>query len=843
MNANCHELIEQLRTNVPLELRNLGQWVVWRMEERNGKPTKVPHDPKTGNRGNSTNSATWSSFHQACQTYCTGAYAGLGFVFSQHDPYVGVDFDDCVRNGKVDPERLGILQELDSYTEFSQSEYGIHVIVRGALPEHGRKSTAHKIEMYDQGRFFVMTGQHLPEAPSTINNRADAVACLHRELFGQPTLSANEVSNSATHSLTLDDRELLDRMFDSKCGDQIRLLWNGDISGHNNDHSAADLALCNHLAFWTTGDVKRIDSLFRQSGLMREKWDRRARTGETYGRGTIARALAGTSERYSPPLSLALPSDRNGAGGGGNGSNDHQNGADGDNGYPLIVTNNRQLPEITQDVLKAIQRTNEQTFTTPVVYIRAGLLTRIVEDENGEHVTQPLHEAAARGIFARCAQWGRAHTDRMGIQQIKPVFPPATVVRDVLALGNWPQLPTLTGIVQCPTFSAEGKLHTSYGYDTATQLFNASRLRLGDIQPITNNIRRAKRLIFNELLVDFPFDSQASRAHALALLLLPFVRPMIDGPTPLHAIDAPTPGTGKGLLANICSFPARGRDLASTPAAQDDSEWRKRLTASILRSDSHVLIDNVNQPLDSASFALALTQSVWADRLLGQTCTVTLPITQVWAATGNNLVVSDEIARRAIRIRLDANVERPDQRLAFKHDNLMQWVRTNRSLLVSAALTLINAWVQEGMPLYKTKRKGSYEAWTEAMGGILNTVNVAGFLENEHEMYEAASTETARLVEFIEAWHERYGEEEVRPKELFQLASKPDGPVPLGEIGQWQGLLDDTLGAGNERSRRTKFGLLLEGNRDKVICGYKLVKNFSDKKRPRFSLHKVLHGN
>jgi hypothetical protein len=253
-----------------------------------------------------------------------------------------------------------------------------------------------------------------------------------------------------------------------------------------------------------------------------------------------------------------------------------------------------------------------------------------------------------------------------------------------------------------------------------------------------------------------------------------------------------------------------------------------------------MLIDNINQPLDSASFALALTQSVWADRLLGQTCTVALPITQVWMATGNNLVVSDEIARRAVRIRLDANIERPDQRLAFKHDDLMQWVRANRSLLVTTALTLINAWVQEGMPRYTAKRKGSYETWTEVLGGILNTVNVVGFLENEHEMYQAASTETARLVEFVEAWYERYGEEEVRPKELFQLASKPDGPVPLGEIGQWRGLLDDTLGAGNERSRHTKFGLLLDKNRDKVICGYKLVKNISDKKRPRFSLHNVL---
>jgi putative DNA primase/helicase len=218
--------------------------------------------------------------------------------------------------------------------------------------------------------------------------------------------------------------------------------------------------------------------------------------------------------------------------------------------------------------------------------------------------------------------------------------------------------------------------------------------------------------------------------------------------------------------------------LAATPAAQDDNEWRKRLTAVLLRADSHILIDNINQPLNSASLAAALTQPMWSDRLLGQTCSLNLLINQIWIATGNNLVTSDEIARRCVRIRLDANVERPDQRRHFKHESLMRWVQQHRLPLMTAAVTIISAWVEEGMPRFIEHRKGSYEVWGEVLGGILQTNAVDGFLQNEHEMYDTATTETTRLVEFIEGWYQCYGEQAVQVKDLFQLASRPDGLVP-----------------------------------------------------------------
>lgn len=823
MSPERESFVERLRTNLPEALHQLRQWVVWRMETRNNKPTKVPYSAVRHTKAKVTNPDTWSNFEQACQAYLQRReYAGVGFVFTEQDPFVGVDFDQCVTEGVIRPDILEHIQRFNSYTELSQSGTGVHIIVQGRLPAGGRKSAEHRIELYASARFFVMTGHHLPSTPPDIREAQMALDDFHATIFaalGQGALPTDTTGWSA------DDRAVLQRMLASKQGERIRALWQGDTTAHRHDDSAADLALCNHLTFWAKGNAEQMDRLFRRSGLMRPKWDEGARQGETYGQGTIRSALTPQNrDRITPPphANELLPSGEQVA-----------------SDVPVISVNHRQLAEVTTDGLAALIRLNQTQPTSPIIYVRGGMLVRVKQDENGEYMVQPLSEGAARGALARAAWWMKTTTDSNGQRSSLSTFPPTAVVRDLLNLPDWPGLPKLLGLVHCPTFAANGELHATYGYHPVTHLFNVCHLALDAVQITPDRVEAAKRFLLNELLGDFPFDSLASRAHAVALTLLPFVRPLIEGPTPIHAIDAPTPGTGKGLLANACSYAGRGHDLAATPAAQDDNEWRKRLTAVLLRADTHILIDNINQPLDSASLAAALTQPVWADRLLGQTCSLSLPINQIWIATGNNLITSDEIARRCIRIRLDANVERPDQRQQFRHQNLMLWVRQQRLTLIRAAVTLILAWVEAGMPRFTNHRKGSYEQWTEVMGGILQTAGIEGFLANEHEMYDTATAESARLLEFVEGWYQRYGSQPALVKDLFPLASWPDGPIPPAEQGLWRSLLEDALGNGTEHSRRTKLGRLLELNKDKIIAGYKVLKHLEDKKRPRFSLQKL----
>src|SRR5204863_8898716 len=108
-------------------------------------------------------------------------------------------------------------------------------------------------------------------------------------------------------------------------------------------------------------------------------------------------------------------------------------------------------------------------------------------------------------------------------------------------------------------------------------------------RPSHHDIVRARELILDELLVDFPFVSPSERAHAVALLLLPFVRDLIDGPTPLHLIEKPTPGTGAGLLVDVLTYPFLGRPIAAMTEAGDEAEWRKRITAKLIEGGPVVL--------------------------------------------------------------------------------------------------------------------------------------------------------------------------------------------------------------------------------------------------------------
>jgi putative DNA primase/helicase len=288
-------MIETVEANFPAKLRALDQWVGYKIVLKPGdkKPTKVPYSPNGDFEASTTEPKTWSTFETACAAIDRFGYDGQGFVFTKHDPYAGIDFDNCVVNGRIDPEVWDWVQRLDSYAEYSPSETGIHVVIRGVMPEgKGRKHTKRGIEMYDRGRYFTVTGRHVEGTPTTVNERQTELDALYAELFPKKSTPSQSTRSTST-IIPADDKELIDRMFGSANGDKIRRLWDGDTSGHSKDHSSADLALCNFLAFWTGNDAARMDRLFRRSKLYRDKWDRK-----DYRDRTINAAIADTKEVY-----------------------------------------------------------------------------------------------------------------------------------------------------------------------------------------------------------------------------------------------------------------------------------------------------------------------------------------------------------------------------------------------------------------------------------------------------------------------------------------------------------------------------------------------------------------
>jgi primase-polymerase (primpol)-like protein len=276
-------------TSIPDELKTLRQWVLWRYALRNDKKTKIPYQPN-GKEAKSNTPETWVSFEEALEAYQLGSFDGIGFVFSDFDPYTGIDLDwKTHKDENIPSDAKAIIDALQSYTEFSVSGKGCHIIVRGRLPESGRrkKLNSHlEVEMYSSGRYFCMTGLHLEDSPLTIEDRQDRLKELHDSIFSEPKKPQQPVAQSR-----LENDEIIEKAIAAKNGAAFTALWQGDIAGYGSQ-SEADLALANHLYFWSGGNAETIDDLFRRSGLYRKKWDEKHYgNGLTYGQATIAKVL------------------------------------------------------------------------------------------------------------------------------------------------------------------------------------------------------------------------------------------------------------------------------------------------------------------------------------------------------------------------------------------------------------------------------------------------------------------------------------------------------------------------------------------------------------------------
>lgn len=174
--------------NVPQELKDLEQWVCWRYEERNGKETKLPIQAKTGKLAESDNPETWCDFKTAVAGFKRLGCAGVGFMFSKDDPYMGADFDDCLSDqGVIADWAQEFIEKIDSYTEISPSHEGLKAFLKAGLNGHLGKNEKYKtgrIEVYDKKRFFTVTGMHLSGSPTSCQSRQPAIDYLLKKVYG-----------------------------------------------------------------------------------------------------------------------------------------------------------------------------------------------------------------------------------------------------------------------------------------------------------------------------------------------------------------------------------------------------------------------------------------------------------------------------------------------------------------------------------------------------------------------------------------------------------------------------------------------------------------------------------
>ncbi|MBG9691374.1 hypothetical protein ABD91_10870 [Lysinibacillus sphaericus] len=301
--------------SIPNELKELKQWVCFEVKSVPGKEKleKIPWHYSGKFKASSTNPNTWCTFDEAvatAQKRINGINA-IGFAFSENDSYIGIDLDDVFDENNLNEMANKIIDIADSYTEYSTSRTGVHIIIKGALPDYikstGKRNDKYGIEIYSSGRMFVFTGDVIANEES-IYERSDQLGEIIEKYFSKEQLADysginyNEIpigTNTENDSDTW-KRMLLDKkVVESKGvthGELIHRAIKGELT-HNNDHSETDMYLIGQLAYFCKCDSEKIDRMYRNgpegigNALMRDKWDER-RGATTYGERTIVIAIA-----------------------------------------------------------------------------------------------------------------------------------------------------------------------------------------------------------------------------------------------------------------------------------------------------------------------------------------------------------------------------------------------------------------------------------------------------------------------------------------------------------------------------------------------------------------------
>ena len=286
--------------NIPDELKQHSQWVLWKFECRGDKWTKPPYQVN-GEKAKHNDPTTWSSFDDVTSVYqkSGGEFDGIGFVLTKDDPFVCIDLDHCLIDSNPNEHAIEIVNRFNSFTERSPSGDGLHVWVRGNLAA-GLKNQ--EIEIYDTKRYITITGQPwaAENIERTIHSRQEELDDIYGQYRGNskpstvapPTRRENK---QLPDGLLPEDMVLINQMKGFKNYEKIKAL--GNASGEEGDWSTHDQAFCNILAFATGKDPEQMDRMVRASARYRPKWDE-LRGGLTYGQMTINKAIADTKEVY-----------------------------------------------------------------------------------------------------------------------------------------------------------------------------------------------------------------------------------------------------------------------------------------------------------------------------------------------------------------------------------------------------------------------------------------------------------------------------------------------------------------------------------------------------------------
>lgn len=453
------------------------------------------------------------------------------------------------------------------------------------------------------------------------------------------------------------------------------------------------------------------------------------------------------------------------------------------------------------------------------VYNRGGVLVEVIVDSPETRGVTRLgsmariarcQEARLLELLAGAATW-QSYDGGGGWRR---VHPPQWVVRGIMARGTWSGIRPIVAVLEASTMRLDGSILSRAGYDAATGIYLAPAIEVAiPDRPTRADAQRAIGALL-DVIADFPVTSAAGRSAWLAGVLSIAARPAIDGPTPAIIVDASQRGAGKTLMVDAASAITTGRAAARMIYSEDATETRKVITALALVGDPSVLLDNVVGELGDAALDAALTGTVWRDRILGASAlTAELPLRMQWWATGNGLTIGADLIRRALLVRLEPAVERPEERQGFRHARLLEHIRDRRAELLGAALTIVRAYHVAGRPVMQLRPMGSFEAWSDLVRSALVWARAADPCDTVTELRAA----DARAVAFraaVEHWPAET-DDPITANELLQRATPQTS---------WRAALVEWCSPrpGADLPTARALGYALRGARRQVVAGHML---------------------
>lgn len=422
---------------------------------------------------------------------------------------------------------------------------------------------------------------------------------------------------------------------------------------------------------------------------------------------------------------------------------------------PLILIDTDEH-RVVDETLAALARDRD-------IYQRGAMLVRVVrvatcEDDaqrdkverpSGSPTIQALPAANLRERMTRVATFVKHN--RKG--DALPAHPTPWLVSAIDVRGDWPGIRPLAGVSDAPVLRRDGGIFQTPGYDARTGvLYQPAGVFPAVHDDVNEDDADVALGTLLEAVCDFPFETKEHQAAWLAGLLTPLARFAFRGPAPMFLIDANVRGAGKGLLAQTIGRIVLGREMPVSTYAHESEEMRKRITAIAIAGDRMVLLDNLEGAFGNDAIDRALTTTYWKDRLLGRSEEVELPLLPTWYATGNNVQVAADTARRLIHIRLDVLDENPEERRGFRHTNLMAWIDANRPALLAAGLTILSAYLKRGAVDRSLAPFGSFEGWSDVVRQAVVWLGLPDPCATRARLADAADTTVDALGQFIAAW-------------------------------------------------------------------------------------------